>query len=58
MMGDLTKHVSSREELLREAEVSGHGNPTHTPQRASQRYVDVDDNSLHLWYAGTWHAEP
>ena len=55
-LGLKTDKVSTREELLKDANVSGNGAPTHTPERATQTYVDVDTGTVHEWWAGAWHA--
>lgn len=54
MMGDLTKAVSSRDELLRGVNVTGNGAPAHTPDVPAQTYVDVDTGNVYEWWAGTW----
>lgn len=56
-LGNKTQKVSTRDQLLRERNVSGSGNPTHEPEVERQTYVDIDDGSTHEWYAGSWtHA--
>ena len=54
-LGSVTNKVSDREELLKAASTSGHGAPGHTPEAASQTYVDVDSGQKYEWWAGTWH---
>ena len=59
--GNLTQAVSSAQELLTEANVCGHGDPSsasalgyHSPQRSAQTYKDVDTGTVWEWWAGTW----
>lgn len=65
MLGDKTKKLSDRDELLRgrnttidsttySYQVSG-GEPAHTPQVAAQTCVDVATGQVYEWWAGAWH---
>lgn len=54
-LGLKTDKVSTRDELLRDANVSGDGAPSHTPERATQTYVDIATGTVHQWWAGAWH---
>jgi hypothetical protein len=53
-MGDQTKAVSTRTALLREKNVTGKGEPSHTPEIEAQTYIDVDTGYVYQWWAGTW----
>lgn len=56
-LGDQTKQVSGREELLKARVTSGHGAPAHTPEVAAQTYWDVDSaGTYYSWSAGAWSS--
>jgi hypothetical protein len=54
-LGSAADKVSSRSELLTQLNVSGSGAPTHTPELATQTYVDIDTGNVYEWWAGVWH---
>lgn len=56
MLGSKTDRTTDREELLRAANTSGSGEPTHEPQVATQTYVDTATGTVYEWWAGAWHA--
>lgn len=60
-MGTKTTRVSSREELLNDPVASGpgvtDGTPDHTPQRATQMFIDTDASGgieIYIWVKGLW----
>lgn len=55
MIGDRTIHVSTASELLYDAVTSGHGAPTHSPERPTQIYTDIDTGREYSWWGGVWH---
>lgn len=54
-LGLKTDKVSTRTELLTQQNVSGDGDPTHTPELATQTYVDIATGTVWEWWAGAWH---
>jgi hypothetical protein len=37
------------------AGTTGHGPPTTSPSAALTWYVDLDTDTVYLWYGGAWH---
>lgn len=57
VMGTLSTHTSSREELLNDPVVCGTGEPTHTPQRACQLYIELAGlSTMYYWAKGVWSS--
>lgn len=50
-----TTRLSSYEELMKKAKVSGSGEPAHKPDLEAQDYLDVSTGREWKWWAGAWH---